>query len=157
LLGDDGVGHVVLERLRIQAQWSRRVAFHRIEGDLFELDDWVGRIGHLIVLDALVGQPIGQIDLITGGCRLHAPSFHHTDVATLLAHLEAIHGPDSFPRWEVWGVRIAMPTEFTERLSEPVARAAGHLQGVVTARIRGFERGDAPDGGHREPTNRRQG
>lgn len=135
LLGDDGVGHVVLDRLRAGSPWGGRVGFLALEGDLFELADWLHRTEHLIVLDAIAGEPVGRIELTTGHAQLHAPSFHQTDVATVVRHLEGILGIGEFPRWEIWGIRIALPDVFSEDLSPPVAQAAVYLAGIVTARV----------------------
>lgn len=135
LLGDDGVGHVVLERLRARSVWGGRVAFHPLEGDLLELADWAGRADYLIVLDAIAGDTAGRIERIAGVSWRHAPSFHQADVATTLGHLEAVYGAKAFPRWEVWGIHIAMPPRFNDHLSAPVEAAAVHLERLVAARI----------------------
>ncbi|MBN1423488.1 hydrogenase maturation protease [Candidatus Fermentibacteria bacterium] len=135
LLGDDGVGHVVLESLRAHSPWDGRVGFLPLEGDLFELADWVEKADHLIILDAIAGEPVGQIDRTARQLRPQAPSFHQTDVATVLWHLEAVLGIEKVALWEIWGIRIAMPTRFSEHLSPFVAQAAVHLEHIVTARV----------------------
>jgi hydrogenase maturation protease len=136
LLGDDGVGQVVLDRLRARSPWGGRVGFHALEGDLFELAEWADKAEHLIVLDAIAGNPVGEIDRITGAAHeCHTPSFHQADVATVLRQLELVNSSGVFPRWEVWGIRIEMPTEFRDRLSGPVELAATHLEGLVVARV----------------------
>ncbi len=117
--------------------------FCTLEGDLFALADIAAKASYLIVLDAIAGEPVGEIARISQGRNRHAPSFHQADVASVLTHLQAV-GVE-VPPWEVWGIRIAFPTVYTDELSPPVRRAARELKERVTRRIGEVLRGLAAD------------
>lgn len=136
LAGDDGVGVEVARRLA--AIWGNQsdVLFHNLQGDHFEIAELLDRAERFIFIDAVEGERPGELVFPEECRRAFAPSFHQTDIATVMRYLEAIGITDHFPSWEIWGITISPPSELDEGLSPPVEQAAGllcqRLGGVIS-------------------------
>lgn len=138
LAGDDGVGVAVVRAL--EARWgvNAGVLFGTLEADLLEVADWLPRAQRFVFVDAVVGDPPGQIVRGIEGRRAWAPSFHQTDLATTLETLRQMGVVDPFPAWEIWGITILPPREFSAGLSPPVAAAAREMEGRLAAELEGL-------------------
>lgn len=144
LVGDDGVGVRVVERLRALAPASPKVFWGTLQGDLLAVADWLPCASHFVFVDAVAGGVPGEIVLGPGDGRAWAPSFHQTDLASTLRVLKAMGAADPFPTWEVWGITITPPEELVEGLSPAVAAAADQLVERLLARLGSWC--DAPHG-----------
>ena len=135
VVGDDGAGIEVIERLR--ARWSPdpRVLLLTLEGDLFEISDHLERARRFVFADALAGSEPGQILRCERAPRAYAPSFHQVDVGSVMAGLEALGMADPFPAWEVWGVTVDPPREVRVGLTPAVAAAVGRLTERLSALV----------------------
>ncbi len=137
LAGDDGAGIRTLEMLETLLGDERPpgVRLARIEGDLLDVTDLLDEADHIIFLDALAASPPGR--LIRSACarRAFAPSFHQTDIGTLMARLEPLGLVKVFPTWEIWGIAIDPPAFLGEGLSPEVAEAADRLAKSLASEI----------------------
>jgi Ni,Fe-hydrogenase maturation factor len=111
------------------------VIFHKLEGDLLSVSDWLHEAEHFIFLDALAGQSRGEVVRVSKVPCVHAPSFHQADIGTTMAQLEALELRNPFPKWEIWGITIDPPTSVAMELSPEVKDAALQLQEIVTKRL----------------------
>jgi hydrogenase maturation protease len=127
LARDDGVGPEVVRRLRERLPEHSDVLLHTLEGDLLEIADHLDRAERFILVDAVAGESPGRIVIGQPAERAWAPSFHQTDIATVMRALAAMGVADPFPAWELWGVTIRPPTELGEGLSPQVEAAAEAL------------------------------
>lgn len=144
LAGDDGVGPAVVKALAERAGPDPRVLLGVLEGDLLEVADWLPRAQHFLFVDAIAGEPPGEVVIGAPGVRAWAPSFHQTDLATTMETLQRMGVVEPFPTWELCGVSILPPRELGEGLSPPVAAAAESLRLRLQAEI--ARRLDRPDG-----------
>lgn len=128
LAGDDGVGIVVAERLA--ERWSDRpeVVVETLPGDLFAVAEMLGTAESFVFVDAIAGDPPGEIRMLTSAQRAFAASLHQTDIGTVMQSLQALELVSPFPEWQVWGITIDPPEELGEGLSPPVAAAADELE-----------------------------
>lgn len=127
LAGDDGAGIEAVRRLSSMLEGRPGILLHTIEGDLFEIADLLDRAGRFVFIDAVAGERPGMRVLFADTPRAFAPSFHQTDIATVMRGLEALRIVDPFPSWEIWGVTILPPEELGEGLSPEVDRAVDRL------------------------------
>lgn len=127
LAGDDGAGPEVVRLLAPCWQNDERVLLCRLEGDLLSIADLLPLADEFVFVDAVAGDVPGEIVHSTEACRAFTPSFHQTDVATVMRSLEALAVVEPFPSWDLWGTTILPPLEFRQGLSVPVAGAVRHL------------------------------
>lgn len=122
LAGDDGAGMAMLRELKGRVGDVPGVAFREIPGDLYEIWDILPGTESVVFLDAVAGEVAGQV--ITGKTfpRAFSPSFHQSDLCTLVESLATIYEGE-FPQWTLWGVTIDPPQVLGEGLSEIVALA----------------------------------
>ena len=127
LAGDDGVGAEVLNATDERWKRDQRVLFELLEGDLFAVEELLPRAERFIFLDAVAGEPPGQI--VTGlDCpRGFSASFHQTDIGSVMRTLKNLQTTAPFPEWEIWGITVNPPRELCTGLSEPVRNAAQAL------------------------------
>jgi len=135
LVGDDGAGIAVLNRLRESWGEDSRVRFLALEGDLYEIGDYLDRAEEFIFVDAVAGENVGAIVESRHTPRAYAPSFHQTDIGSVMECLRALHMADPFPAWTLWGIVIAPPTEVTPGLTPAVAEAVEELAARLRTRI----------------------
>ncbi|MBI5014175.1 MAG: hydrogenase maturation protease [Deltaproteobacteria bacterium] len=135
LVGDDGAGVAVLERLRERWGADPRVLLLALEGDLYEIADHLGRAARFLFADAVAGDVPGAIARCDRAPRAYAPSFHQTDTGSVLMALEALGTAEPFPPWEIWGVTVEPPREVRVGLSPPVAAAVERLSALLADRI----------------------
>lgn len=128
LAGDDGVGPEVVRALAESMAPDPQVLLGVLEGDLLEVADWLPRAEHFLFVDAVAGEPPGEVVIGTQGVRAWAPSFHQSDLATTIETLRRMGVAEPFPTWELWGVSILPPRELGTGLSPPVAAAAESLR-----------------------------
>lgn len=137
IAGDDGAGIRVIELLERMLDGNRPqwVVLGLLEGDLLAVTELIGAVDAFIFTDAVAGSPPGRIVRSTAVQRAFAPSFHQTDIGTLMARLEAIGLRDPFPEWEVRGITIDPPAKLGEGLSPAVEAAACELAETLTREI----------------------
>ncbi|HPC83486.1 MAG TPA: hydrogenase maturation protease [Thermoanaerobaculaceae bacterium] len=128
LAGDDGVGPEVVRALSESMAPDPRVLLGVLEGDLLEVADWLPKAEHFLFVDAVAGEPPGEIVVGAPAVRAWAPSFHQSDLATTLETLRRMGVAEPFPTWALWGVSILPPRELGTGLSPPVAAAAERLR-----------------------------
>lgn len=140
LAGDDGAGIRALEMLEslLGDASPPGVRLVRIEGDLLDVTDLIGEVDHIVFLDAVAASPPGTLIESVSARRAFAPSFHQTDIGTLMARLEPLGLTEAFPTWEIRGIAIDPPAVLGEGLSpaveEAVVRLAGSLAREIMAR-----------------------
>jgi len=127
LAGDDGVGVEAIRRLETMQVAGQGVFLHTLVGDHFEIADLLGQAERFIFVDAVEGERPGELVFMESTRRAFAPSFHQTDVATVMHMLEAIGIINPFPSWEIWGVTIQPPSALGEGLSPAVEKAVEKL------------------------------
>lgn len=135
LAGDDGLGIEAIRRL--QQRWPARsgLLLATLEGDLFAVEEILPEADHIIFIDALSGDPPGEVCRKGPTTRAFAPSLHQLDVATVMTTLARLSAGGRFPTWEVWGVTISPPRELGEGLSPPVERALAMLLGQLDEHV----------------------
>lgn len=138
IAGDDGVGALVAERLRVRWSESDEVLVAVLPGDLFSVSDLLDRTERLLFVDAIAGDSPGEIRVLNSAQRAFAASLHQTDIGTVMATLKRLEMADPFPEWEVWGVTIEPPVELGEGLSPVVAEAADELERRIVEHVEGL-------------------
>lgn len=138
IAGDDGVGALVAERLRVRWLESDEVLVAVLPGDLFSVSDLLDRTERLLFVDAIAGDSPGEIRVLNSAQRAFAASLHQTDIGTVMATLKRLEMADPFPEWEVWGVTIEPPVELGEGLSPVVAEAADELERRIVEHVEGL-------------------
>lgn len=146
LVGDDGAGVAVVERLRERWGSDPRVLLLTLEGDLLEISEYLARAARFVFADAVVGEEPGAVGLCPGACRAYAPSFHQADLGTTLVALENLDWVKPFPPWEVWGVTVDVPREVRLGLTPAVDAGVNELVGLLSDLIEEAVRG-APASG----------
>ncbi|MEE4273391.1 MAG: hydrogenase maturation protease [Thermoanaerobaculales bacterium] len=138
IAGDDGVGVVVAERL--QARWSERheIMVATLPGDLFAVAEMLGTAETFVFVDAIAGDPAGDIRVLDSAQRAFAASLHQTDIGSVMEALKKLQLADPFPEWEVWGITIEPPVELGEGLSREVAAAVGELERRIVDHVEGL-------------------
>jgi hydrogenase maturation protease len=129
----------VVRRLRAGLGEPEGVRLETLSGDLYAVADLLDRAERFIFVDAVVGEPPGEIviDKRRAPSAALPASLHQADIATVLRQLEALASARPFPTWALWGVTIRMPRELGQGLSEPVERAVVELTARLGALIRG--------------------
>jgi hydrogenase maturation protease len=127
MAGDDGAGVEVVSRLRETWGDDPDIMFHTLEGDHFQLADLIGHAERFVFVDAIEGRHPGE--LVTGVKvrRAFAPSFHQTDISSVMNALEVFGIADPFPPWEIRGITITPPAEMWEGLSPEVEKGVKRL------------------------------
>lgn len=123
LAGDDGVGVFMVRELKRRLPRSEDLVFLELEGDLYQIWDFLPGTDVFVFLDAVTGGPPGTVRTGKTLPRACAPSFHQSDLSAVVTSLAKLWEGD-FPRWTIWGVTILPPEFLGEGLSEPVAAAA---------------------------------
>ncbi len=98
IAGDDGVGVLVVERLRERWKEIEEVLVAILPGDLFSVSDLLGRAEEFLFVDAIAGDRPGEIQILTSAQRAFAPSLHQTDIGTVMAALKTTRNGRSIPR-----------------------------------------------------------
>jgi hydrogenase maturation protease len=139
LAGDDGAGIRAVEMLRdrLGDAASDGILLLTLEGDLLSVADMLDQADGFIFLDAVAGTPPGRIVRSSSACRAFAPSFHQTDIGTLMARLSTLGLREPFPGWEIRGVTIDPPVFLGEGLSPEVEAALSSLVEDLAAEILG--------------------
>lgn len=106
-----------------------------LEGDLLEVADMLDRAGRFVFVDAVAGAPPGRIEFSRRASRAFSPSFHQTDIGTLMTRLEELGIADPFPDWEVAGIAIAPPRTLGEGLTPEVASAVEEMARILLATV----------------------
>lgn len=135
LVGDDGAGIAVLNRLKESWGEDPRVRLLALEGDLYEIGDYLDLAEEFIFVDAVTGENVGAIVESRHTPRAYAPSFHQTDIGSVMECLRALHMADPFPEWTLWGIIISPPTEVVPGLTPCVALAVGEVAARLMTRI----------------------
>ena len=135
IAGDDGVGVLIVERLRERWKATDEVLVAILPGDLFTVADLLGRTEQFLFVDAIAGDRPGEIQILTSAQRAFAPSLHQTDIGTVMAALKRLEMADPFPAWQVWGITIERPDELGEGLSPEIAVAASELEQKIVAHV----------------------
>lgn len=123
LAGDDGVGIHMVRELKGLLPSNDRFVFAELEGDLYEIWDMLPGTDAFIFLDAVAGEIPGIIKVGKTLPGSFNPSFHQSDLSTVLASLQKLWEGE-FPLWTIWGISIAPPEILGEGLSEPVRAAS---------------------------------
>lgn len=137
LAGDDGAGIRAVEMLGDRLGDAEGILLLTLEGDLLSIADMLDSADSFIFLDAVAGTPPGRIVRSSSACRAFAPSFHQTDIGTLMARLSTLGLREPFPRWEIRGVTIDPPVILGEGLSAEVETAVARLVDDLAAEILG--------------------
>jgi len=127
LAGDDGVGIEVIRRLKTTWDAEPCVFLHTLEGDHFEIADYLDKAERFIFVDAVAGERTGELVTMGDTRRAFAPSFHQNDIAAVMHSLAALGIIDPFPSWAIWGITIHPPSELGEGLSPQVEQAVEKL------------------------------
>lgn len=135
LVGDDGAGIAVVNRLREQWGADPRISFLTLEGDLYEIGDHLAAADEFLFVDAVAGPTAGEIVECSHIPRAYAPSFHQTDIGSVMQCLHALAVVDPFPPWRIWGITIDPPMEVSPALTPVVAQTVERLVARLTARI----------------------
>jgi len=143
LAGDDGAGLEVVRLLEPAWQNDDRVLLRRLEGDMLAVADLLPLANEFMFVDAAAGEVAGEMVRGAKIQRAFAPSFHQTDIASVMQSLEALKLVEPFPSWELWGVTILPPTELHQGLSPAVARAAHQLADALDAHLRELLNGNS--------------
>jgi hydrogenase maturation protease len=122
LAGDDGAGPEVIRRLGETWGDNPDIMLHNLEGDHFEIADLISQAERFIFVDAIEGENPGEPIIGVREHRAFAPSFHQTDISSVMGALESFGIADPFPPWEIWGITIALPAELREGLSPEVEK-----------------------------------
>ena len=136
LAGDDGVGMVMLRKLKENIGDVNGVAFLEIPGDLFEIWDIASGTDSIVFLDAVAGTVAGVVSWGKTLPRAMSPSFHQSDLCTVVESLASIYQGE-FPQWTLWGVTIDPPQTLGEGLSDVVAHAVERGVSEITALLQG--------------------
>ncbi len=135
LAGDDGVGVVIAERLRLRWPESEEILVATLPGDLFAVSDLLEHTEAFLFVDAIAGESPGEIRILNSAQRAFAASLHQTDIGTVMSALRKLEMVDDFPEWQVWGITIETPEELGEGLSPVVAEAADELEGRIVEHV----------------------
>ncbi|HET6419790.1 MAG TPA: hydrogenase maturation protease [Geobacteraceae bacterium] len=127
IAGDDGAGVEVVLRLKKTWEGNPAVFLHVLEGDHFEIAGLLDQAERFIFVDAFEGETPGEIVRAAKLRRAFAPSFHQTDIASVMACLETLRVVDPFPEWEIRGVTIIPPKIIGEGLTPEVEAAVDVL------------------------------
>lgn len=138
LAGDDGVGIRVVRLLQEGIPPNSRLLFVYLEGDLYEISDFLDRAEQFIFVDAVAGPAAGEIVRGVDMPRALAPSFHQTDIGAVMKCLQSLDYVAPFPGWDVWGITVDPPREICTELSQSVELAVPVLVGVLDGYISEF-------------------
>lgn len=127
LAGDDGAGIHVVRELRQRWSGGPGVLFYELECDVLGVADLLPGLDRLIFVDAVAGTTPGEIVVTRDAPRAFAPSFHQTDIGSVMRCLAELRLVDPFPDWEIRGITVETPRELHEGLTPPVAAAAAEL------------------------------
>lgn len=127
LAGDDGVGVRVVQLLQENIPSNDRLMFFYLEGDLYEISDYLDRAEQFIFVDAVAGTIAGEIVTGLDMPRALAPSFHQTDIGAVMRCLQLLNYVVPFPVWDIWGITVDPPREICSELSSLVEQAVPHL------------------------------
>jgi len=136
LAGDDGAGVSVVRRLREKWGDDGRLLLHVLEGDIFGIGDLLGTVDRVIFVDAVFGDPPGELRRLGSQIEPMALSLHHGNIGSVMQMLKSVGVADPFPEWEIRGITVASPLWWGEGLSKPVTRAVGTLAEELDQEIR---------------------
>lgn len=127
MAGDDGVGVEVIRRLRERWGDLPEIILYSLEGDHFQIEEFIGLAERFIFVDAIAGKNPGELVLGVKGHRAFSPSFHQSDISSVMCALETFGICDPFPQWEIWGITISPPTHLMEGLSREIEPAVNTI------------------------------
>lgn len=127
LMGDDGAGIEVAEKLKARLADRKKVFIHLLQRDLFEIADLLGSARRFIFVDVFLGTPIGSVKHFKSRSEALMPSIHQTDIGSIMRMLEPLGLAIPFPDWEIWGIAVEPPFILGNGLSQPVAQAVNRL------------------------------
>lgn len=137
LVGDDGAGIVIIRRLQTIFGRRKDLFLFELTGDLMEMADLLDRARRFIFVDARIGNNAGAITITDqNSAKAFSPSFHQTDICTVMHSLSALSLIRPFPKWEVWSVEINQPVEFKEELSPLISRAIAPVVDALRIKIK---------------------
>ena len=117
----------VVRRLENLVGAEEKVLLRVIEGDHFEVSDFLDKADRFIFVDAVAGEIPGQLAQLKEAPRAFSPSFHQTDISAVMHCLEKVEITRPFPQWEIQGITILPPEEIGEGLSPEVDKAVETL------------------------------
>jgi len=128
-VGDDGVGPALIRCLRSRQPQREGVLVTTLEGDLFGISEIVERADRILLVDAILAEPAGEVieDATEFSPEARPVSQHQTDIVTVMRTLEALPLTEPFPPWSVWGVTITGPLRVGQDLNEVVRRGVESL------------------------------
>jgi hydrogenase maturation protease len=88
LMGDDGAGIAVVEKLRKLRPEGTGLFYYLLQRDLFEVADILDRARRFIFVDVFLGTPAGTIATIRDQSAALTPSIHQTDIGTAMRMLK---------------------------------------------------------------------
>ena len=127
LMGDDGAGIEVAEKLKARLAHPKKVFIHLLQQDLFEMADLLGHARKFIFVDVFLGTPVGSVKCFESWSESLMPSLHQTDIGSIMHMLEPLGLVNPFPEWEIWGIAVEPPFFLGNGLSQPVAQAVDRL------------------------------
>jgi hydrogenase maturation protease len=136
LVGDDGAGIMVVRALQKLYSSRKNIFFYELTGDFLEMADRVGDAEQFIFCDAIAGGCPGEIETIRDtSARCFAPSFHQTDIASVMRSLKMLSMAATFPSWEILGIVIEPPQYFTNKLTPCISLAVDNCVAQLGKRI----------------------
>jgi hydrogenase maturation protease len=136
LVGDDGAGIMVVHALQKLYSSRKNIFFHELTGDFLEMADRIEDAERFIFCDAIAGDCPGELSIIrdTAACYF-APSFHQTDIASVMRSLKILSTTIAFPSWEIWGIAIEPPQYFANKLTPRISLAVDNCVAQLGKRI----------------------
>jgi hydrogenase maturation protease len=136
LVGDDGAGIMVVRALQKLYSARKNIFFYELTGDFLEMADRVDDAEQFIFCDAIAGGCPGALTIIRDtAAPSFAPSFHQTDIASVMRSVKMLSLTATFPSWEIWGIVIEAPQYFTNRLTPCICLAVDDCVAKLTKRI----------------------
>lgn len=136
LAGDDGAGPFMVSLLERQLPRRKGFSFHTISGDMYFVWDIMQSVDAILFLDSVAGGNPGEIRKGRTLPSAYTPSFHQTDVCTVMGSLETLF-EGTPPSWNLWGVTIAPPRFLGEGLSPDVERACRVVVSEIVSLVTG--------------------
>jgi hydrogenase maturation protease len=135
LAGDDAAGISVVRLLQEKLPPDDRLMFLYLEGDLYEISDYLNQAAEFIFVDAIAGSNAGEIVFGNSGPRAFAPSFHQTDIGAVMKCLQLLDYTAPFPSWSVCGITVDPPREICTKLTPHVEQSVPILVEKLTTII----------------------
>ena len=140
MLGDDGVGPFVLEKLRKRKRIPPEVELIELGVRGIDLVDLIGKFDKVLIVDAFKsGGKVGGIRVLDYGELQYLPAspmltLHDLGLPTVLKLSEALYGNIS-SKVKILGVEVAEVSEMRMGLSSNVRRGASEVARLVEKEI----------------------